>query len=213
MTGPTMTSSAAAGSGIHAPPEGGTQHEPCQFRALCADDVELLTQWLANPDIQRVFEDEPGGVEAARRKAQALIGKDPVTDRQCGYLVLYEQRPIGFIHLKEINWIGRTGELDILVEPASQRSLLGLWVVAKTAEICFDMLNLRKAYGYIFASNTPSSRFFSRLLAHEATLTPGRRPESGDEDVLIVSLTVEHYRALRVRYRWDDFIKGRGAKP
>jgi len=213
MSGPTMTSSAAAGSGSHALNDGGEPREPCHFRPLCGDDLELLTQWLANPDIQRVFEDEPGGFDASRRKVQALIGMDPVIDRQCGYLVFYEQRPIGFIHLKEINWIGRTGEIDILVEPASQRSLLGLWVVAKTAEICFDMLNLRKAYGYIFANNTPSSRFFSRLLQHEATLSPGRRPASGDEDVLILSLTVEHYRALRSRYRWDDFIKGRGTRP
>lgn len=213
MTTPTMTSSAAAGSGSLVLGDGESPGDPCRFRALCSDDVEILTRWLADPDIQRVFEDEPGGLDAARRKAQALIGMDPVIDRQCGYLVLYEQRPIGFIHLKEINWIGRTGEVDILVEPASQRSLFGLWVVAKTAAICFDLLNLHKVYGYIFASNIPSQRFFSRLLELEVTLSPGRRPESGDEDVLIVSLTVEHYRALCSRHRRNHFITGRSTTP
>jgi len=184
--------------------------EPCTFHALLASDVATLTSWLSAPEMQAVLEDEPGGPAAAARKARKLVGLDPIRNRECAYMVMYEGRPIGFIHVLYINWISRTTEIDIMVEPASQRSLLGLWVVAKTAEICFDLLNLRKAYGYIFATNTPSSRFFSRLMPVEATLTAGRRPEKGDEDVLIASLTVESYRKLRQRYKWDEFIKGRG---
>jgi len=163
--------------------------------------------------MQKVLEDEPGGALAARSKVHGLLGMDPLRNAQCGYMVHFQDRPIGFVHVLSINWISRTCEIDIMVEPTSQRSLLGVWVLAKTGEICFDVLNLRKAYGYIFAHNLRSSRFFSRLMPVEATLVAGRRSRSGDEDVLVASLTVDSYRQLRNRYKWDDFIKGRGGTP
>jgi RimJ/RimL family protein N-acetyltransferase len=183
---------------------------PCQVRAIQRGDLVVIDQWLADEAMQAVMEDEPGGPTSIRRRLRGLVGCDPVRDRECAYLVNYQGRAIGFFHLKYVNWISRTCEIDVMVEPSTQRSLLGLWVVSKIAEVCFDQLNLRKAYGYIFASNQASARFFSRLGPIEATLKAGRRPPRGDEDVHIAALTAESYREMRKRYKWDEFIKGRG---
>ncbi len=183
---------------------------PCQVRPLERRDCATLIDWLASSEMLAVMEDEPGGLGAMKRKLVGLVGRDPTRDRECAYLVSFEGRAIGYFHLMYINWISRTGEIDVMVEPASQRSLLGLWVIAKIAEVGFDQLNLRKLYGYIFASNAASARFFSRLGPIEATLKAGRRPLRGDEDVHLMALTDASYREMRKRYRWDEFIKGRG---
>lgn len=184
----------------------------CQVQGLSRRDAPVLRRWLSDPQMQAFLEDEPGGAVGAARKVLHLVGCDPVRDREAGYIVRYDGHPIGFIHLKEINWISRTGEIDVLVDQAVQRSLKGLWVVAKIAEVAFDQLNLRKLYGYIFASNPASLRLFQRLGTIEATLTAARRPRTGDEDILIAALTVERYRELRQRYRWDAFTAGRGPR-
>jgi hypothetical protein len=185
---------------------------PCQVRPLARADADIVGSWLAVPDMQAVMEDEPGGVRAATAKIRGLVGRDPLRDRECAYVVLYEGRHIGYFHLMWINWISRTGEIDVMVEPATQRSLQGLWVIAKIGEVIFDQLNLRKAYGFIFATNPSSMRFFNRLGKMEAVLKAGRRPARGDEDVHLAAITAASYREMRARYKWDEFIKGRGSR-
>jgi RimJ/RimL family protein N-acetyltransferase len=174
----------------------------CTFRPIATHDIAVIHGWMDGAEMQAKMEDQALTSQEITNKLAALVGQDPVRDRQGAYIIEHEGRPIGFVHLYWINWISRTGEVDLMVDPALHRSFRSFWVVQKAGEVAFEFLNLNKVYAYVYASNLDSIGMFRRLLRVEAVQPAGRRPPEGDEDVYIVGLTVASYRARKRRLTW-----------
>jgi RimJ/RimL family protein N-acetyltransferase len=174
----------------------------CSFRPIATADVAVVHGWMDGPEMQAKMEDQALTSREITAKLAGLVGQDPVRDRQGAYMIEHDARPIGFVHLMWINWISRTAEVDLIVDPALHRSFRSFWVVQKAGEVAFEFLNLNKVYAFVYASNLDSIGMFRRLLRIEALLPAGRRPPEGDEDVYIVGLTAAGYRARKRRLTW-----------
>jgi RimJ/RimL family protein N-acetyltransferase len=174
----------------------------CTFRPIATNDIAVIHSWMDGAEMQAKMEDQALTSKEITAKLAGLVGQDPVRDRQGAYIIEHEGRQIGFVHLYWINWISRTGEVDLMVDPALHRSFRSFWVVAKAGEVAFEFLNLNKVYAYVYASNLDSIGMFRRLLGVEAVQPAGRRPPEGDEDVYIVGLTAATYRARKRRLTW-----------
>jgi aminoglycoside 6'-N-acetyltransferase len=69
------------------------------FRALQAADFPLLLRWLNTPHVRQWWQHDPSTLEEVTAKYTPLIaGSEPTA----GYIMLYEQRPIGYIQTYRI---------------------------------------------------------------------------------------------------------------
>jgi len=178
----------------------------CTLRSMEQADVATIHGWMNNEEMQAKLEDQALSSDEIDAKLEQLVGCDPLADKQGGFVVDYDGRAIGFIHLMWINWISRTGEVDLMVNPELLRSMLAFNVLQKAGELAFEQLNLNKIYAYVFASNKDSIGLLKRVMRVEATQKAGRRPATGDEDVHVVSLFAEDYVKTLTRMRWPGYV-------
>jgi RimJ/RimL family protein N-acetyltransferase len=173
-------------------------------RPLRPADVELVGSWLDHPETQMAIEDEASTPEERRELLRDLADAALPGDNACGYIVERRGEPCGFIHLMWINWISRTGEVDLLVAPGRTRSAAGFAVMQQSATIAFDQLNLNKIYCYIYANNAVSLAPLRRVLTIEATMRQAAVRDGSLTDVYLASLTALQYRQRKQEIAWHE---------
>ena len=170
-------------------------------RRMQPDDVAMLLEWMADPTLQEVIEDEDLDEDETGDKWARVASSDPFRDRQVAFVIEADGRPVGLVHLMWINWISRTAEIDLFAAP--QRPRAGFWVVQKCGEIAFDLLNLHKIYGFVYAGNPRSLDLLARLASVEVTMSSALARPRGRQDVHIVSIFAHQYRAQMLRIGLD----------
>lgn len=173
-------------------------------RHFSLTDVPTVDTWLAHPLMQKAIDDEKTTPAARRQRLRAIARSTPMRDGQGGFVIERNAIPIGFIHLMWINWISRTGEIDLLVAPGAMRSIAGFSVIQKAGEIAFERLNLNKVYGFVYADNAVSLSPLKKIMRIEATMRSAAVREGVPTDVHVVSMTASHYYSLKQSIAWHE---------
>ena len=175
----------------------GARFDAFTVRPIERQDVLTIARWLDDPKMQHALDDERTTAQQRRAFLRDLVASTPISNGRGGFVVERHGRPLGFIHLMWVNWLSRTGEVDLLVEPRFQGTSASLVVLQKAGAVAFDWYNLNKLYAFVYATNQQSLSPLRRLMCVEATLRAAAVRDGGRTDVHIVSITAARYHRLK----------------
>jgi RimJ/RimL family protein N-acetyltransferase len=176
-------------------------------RRMAQSDTKALLRWYIHPTVTSGVDDETLSKAVLTRKLDMLAACDPFEDGQCGILIEHKGKPVSFFHFMWINWIGRTAELDMMIDPYERDlRILSRSVLLKLGEVAFEEFNLNKLYGFIYESNERSLRFFGRFSETEAQLKGYLKRTGKVEDVFIVGITRAQYLGYRANVVRDAYM-------
>jgi RimJ/RimL family protein N-acetyltransferase len=184
-----------------------------RVRRMRRKDCAFLADWYSVPHVRAGLQDENISDLNQARKLQALSGADAVADGEAGYVFMLGDKPVAFAHLMWINWIGRTAEIDFMLNPKeSPRLFLVVPILRRFAELAFNDLGLNKIYGFVYESNYRSLRLFKKILRVEAILKAYLRRDGKTENVYIISALPRDFtpigenRLVPLRSRGSDVV-------
>ena len=139
--------------------------EPVYLRALEQRDIEKTYKWHNSPELYRTI---VGPYFFVSREAERLW-----LDKQCKYsdkeinLAICEvesDEHIGNIYLRSIDWIARTGALNVFIgEVEKQSHGYGDSAVRQLIDYAFRTLNLRKIYLRVLSDNLNAIKLYKKL--------------------------------------------------
>lgn len=156
-------------------------------------DVPVVLQWFNDEAVHTAIEDEVRDRAGRKHFLHALVRSSPQKNSQGAFMVTCRNQPVGFIHLMWINWISRTAEVDLVIDPGSRSGIAGFMTIQKAGELVFERFNLNKLYGFIYETNTRSLVPLRRMLSIEATMVGAAIRDGAPTDVHIASVTAEGY--------------------
>jgi len=101
----------------------------------------------------------------------------------------YHKKPVGAVFLWDINFVDRTAAIRIMIGPDFQKHGFGERAIRDVANYAFSVLNLYKAYAYVFDFNTASAKAFEKAgFDKEAVLRNHRYVNGKMRDVVLYSM-------------------------
>ncbi|WP_426103513.1 GNAT family N-acetyltransferase [Massilia sp. TSP1-1-2] len=164
-------------------------------------DLDCLTRWVST----EAYLNNIGGPGAhhagqARLRAEQML-QDNADDHSPNKYFLAEDRftrePVGLAMLCKIDWRHRHAEYTYLVGDEANRSKLAAGDLNMVMyNHCFNHLNLRKLYGYIFDTNAASLRMISYGGQLDGTLRRHRVRAGVASDVHLFSILDSEFAAF-----------------
>lgn len=174
------------------------------LRPVGRADVPCFLEWAAHPEVRRHFLGErardAGTDWVPGRPGAAGLG----TSRPASHVVRAialrgpgGERLLGWVELRDLNWRRRTGELRIcLGDPATWGRGYGTVALRLFLEQAFGTWNLDSIHLRVAVWNVRAIRLYERCgFRREARLRAGRRAGDGIEDLWLMTVRGEMWRA------------------
>ena len=171
--------------------------EPIYLRALEASDVDRCYKWHNDSSLYEML----GGpfhfiskqaVESwvERKTSYSAHGSDEVSLAIC---VRGEDKHIGNLYLRQINWIARNAELQIYIgEPDERSKGYGKVAVVRLLAYAFRDLGLRLIYLYVLSDNSPAIRTYEKIGFKIEGELRNRVFKQGDwKDMIVMAICTE----------------------
>ena len=132
------------------------------LRPLVREDIEMLRKWRNQESIRNsfVFNDKITSEQQAQ-----WFEKYDADDTDCMFIALYEDEPVGASALYNISREDNSAEFGRLMLGDVKRRGLGLGrrFTQLTAQMGFDVLNLRRIYLEVFEENAYALKIYEGL--------------------------------------------------
>ncbi|MEM1399480.1 MAG: GNAT family protein [Pseudomonadota bacterium] len=117
-----------------------------------------MARWMKDPFLNETVLDEWSFEGGAKRQARTWIEHNAQvygSDTLVAIADTTKNRvPIGLVLFTNIDWKSRTADLRYLIGEAKNRtSIFGPDMVLLGLQLAFNVLNMRKLYGYVLSGN------------------------------------------------------------
>lgn len=135
------------------------------LKMLKEEDWQLRYQWISDPDVSATLNSGLGiPLSAARVKEQVLSYISDPNSVDCLVLNKEENKPIGFVHLFDIDIWARRAELGIFIGEKQYRGKgYGTEITRLIIEFAFHRLNLHKVWLTVDADNLAGIRCYEKV--------------------------------------------------
>ena len=172
-------------------------------RPLALKDIDTIATWLADPKVAEAVLEERISAATQRRQLKKLLSLTAHDDGECGMVIEYKNSIVAFAHYMWINWVSRTAEIDICIDPTrTQKAFLTASILPCVANIAFSNLNLEKVFSFIYSDNPESLRLLTRFMKPEATLKGYLNHRAGPVDVIVAGLLKADFLAYPITKRF-----------
>lgn len=132
------------------------------------DDLDRVIEWMEDPDYHHfLYGDAARSPRQIRESIVAMVGRDQnnLAPGSVHLIIDHRERgPIGLVSLQRISWRNRGCTVDFYMGDKSLRGGVEAGAAMyRTAEYCFDELNLHRLTANIYAFNRPSWRLLERV--------------------------------------------------
>ena len=133
-----------------------------KLRAITLNDSEKLFSYRENKALRDMFLGNifPNTPELEKKWIENLPNREPYTVTLG--IENQEKEFVGFIQLKNIDYINRNAELAILIGEEHQGKSYGKLAAKETLRFAFDSLNLNKIYVFTLKDNDRALKFFEK---------------------------------------------------
>jgi len=129
-----------------------------RLRVVHADDGPQLLPLLLDSPAVHIGGHRCSGLSDAEHIARQLSAQAPAAR---GWIVELAQRPVGLVCVQRLG--AQSGELGILIEPASRRRGLAREVIAAVTAFAGAAWQLRRLTAVVRAGNVPATTLFDSL--------------------------------------------------
>ena len=161
-------------------------------------EIDTIVDWFMHPSVAESVGEHDLDKEDLKEFFSDLATSSATEDGKCGFVVIYEDKPICFVHVMWINWISRTGELDLFMNPfKTLPPFMRTSMFRSVMTLFFTTLNLNKMYSFVYESNQLASRLFGQFMVKEATLQSYLNRKNQNGNVQVFGLTKNDYLTTR----------------
>lgn len=155
-------------------------HSGLLFRTNTLEDAPLLTTWFNDVDNTK-WMDDPGTIYTLEEVMDSIDNPDPWA---LDMSVEYQNRPIGYCSIYDIDISTRSAEISFLIgDRTSQGQGLGKRIVSGLCTIGFDILRLNQLRANVAAANIRSIKAMRDAGFETTGETAKADPHTGSVDV------------------------------
>lgn len=159
-----------------------------ELRSLQKSDLEQVLRWRNQPDVASyMFVTDEISMEEHLNWFNSLTSNDV-------YLVIQvDQKQIGVINVKQIDWENRSGEAGIFIgEKAYRNSPIAMQAIFALMDTFFDDFNFKMLKATVKRTNVSAIDFNLRL---------GYEICAEEEDQIRMRVSAENYASAREKFR------------
>ena len=167
------------------------------LRAISTEDLEFIYKWHSDSNLYKTVMG-PYRFTSIDAEREWLQNKTKYNNKEMNLMICLSENslPIGFLSVREIDWISRKGKLAgvIIGEAEHQSQGYGTDAVKLVLKHFFEDLGLNRMWGFLLHDNLPSLRMLEKCgFQVEGHLKQHAFKNGQFRDVLLIGLCSDQY--------------------
>lgn len=153
------------------------------IRPISDEDINQLYKWRTNSALNKYMFSPPPATFLQQIKWYKEYAGGGSEIYYMVYQKRHTQQPIGYCQLVKIDWINKTAESGLVIDPTRISSkMISIKSGMAMLKIAFEFLNLETVYSSVHHANSPSRHFFESLI--NSSVIEGEHPYRKKDEIL-----------------------------